>query len=362
MVVDSLIKGGKERRLVELLNGFRDTPTIHVLLVLLKDTIDYPEVYSIPGVEVKVLNRRIKKDPAVIFSLYNLSKKFEPEIIHSWGATPSIYAVLVAKFMGIRFINAMITNAICKKGSKNWLAARLTFPFSDKVLSNSIAGLIAYNAPKQKSNVVYNGFNFSRIKKILSPDEVKRKFGLKTKYVVGMVGVFTEKKDFETFVYSAMKILEDQSDITFLAIGGGPNLEKTKKFILPKFRDKILLLGNQDDVESIVNIFDIGILTSNYKFAREGISNSIMEYMAFGKPVIATRGGGTNEIVLDNETGFIIESGSIKQLVESIEYLLGNPAEAKLMGQKGRQRVNNVFSIDNMVNGTIEIYNDLETK
>ena len=60
-------------------------------------------------------------------------------------------------------------------------------------------------------------------------------------------------------------------------------------------KDKIIFLGKIANVENIINIFDIGILITNSKVHGEGVSNSIIEYMALGKPVIATRGGGTDQ-------------------------------------------------------------------
>ena len=85
------------------------------------------------------------------------------------------------------------------------------------------------------------------------------------------------------------------------------------------------LLGRQSDVESIINISNICVLTTNVKIHGEGISNSILEYMAMGKPVIASCGGGTNEIVEDAVTGFLISPLSPRELAEKIEILIDNP-------------------------------------
>ena len=105
-----------------------------------------------------------------------------------------------------------------------------------------------------------------------------------------------------------------------------------------------------------MNIFDIGVLLSNPDIHGEGISNSIMEYMALGKPVIASIGGGTSEIVLDGETGFLIEPKNPKQLAERIDYLLSNQTVAKKMGESGRKRIQQHFSLDKMVNETYNLY------
>ncbi|MCF6296596.1 MAG: glycosyltransferase [Flavobacteriaceae bacterium] len=88
----------------------------------------------------------------------------------------------------------------------------------------------------------------------------------------------------------------------------------------------------------------------------EGISNAIIEYMVFEKPVIASDGGGTNELVIDGNNGFLVEQQNIEQLVEKIEYLLENPKIASEMGKKGRIRIEKHFSIDTMIKQTVKLY------
>ena len=91
----------------------------------------------------------------------------------------------------------------------------------------------------------------------------------------------------------------------------------------------------------------------------EGISNSILEYMALGKPVIATSGGGTNEIVADLKTGFLIGTSNPEELAEKIELLLDNVKLREGMGLAGKEWIVKYFSIDLMINKYINLYNDL---
>jgi len=85
-------------------------------------------------------------------------------------------------------------------------------------------------------------------------------------------------------------------------------------------------------------------------------SNSIMEYMALAKPVIATNGGGTCEIVVDGVTGFLIEPHLTDTLTEKVEYLLNNKDTARSMGKAGGERVFNEFNLDRMTNNYLELY------
>ena len=108
-----------------------------------------------------------------------------------------------------------------------------------------------------------------------------------------------------------------------------------------------------------MNILNIGVLLSNMSCHGEGISNSIMEYMALEKPVIATDGGGTKELVIHGENGFLIKEKNIKILVEKIEYFIDNPKQACEMGKKGKNRLEKYFSIKRMVDETFQLYTDL---
>jgi glycosyltransferase involved in cell wall biosynthesis len=88
----------------------------------------------------------------------------------------------------------------------------------------------------------------------------------------------------------------------------------------------------------------------------EGVSNSILEYMALEKPVVATIGGGTSEIVIDNETGFLINPSNPKELADKLGILLENKSLRTRMGSAGKKRVIDEFSVEKMVNKYIDLY------
>ena len=174
-----------------------------------------------------------------------------------------------------------------------------------------------------------------------------------------MVATFSDNKDYETYISAAKMIFQKRNDVTFLAIGDGENLEKCKKMVKPQFQDRIRFLGKQNDVESIINVFDVGVLSTNTKVHGEGISNSIMEYMALSKPVVATRGGGTNELIEEWVTGFMVPSGDYNKLSHWIEHLLTNMQLAEQMGKAGKKRLKDYFSMKNMIESYIALYNGL---
>ena len=114
-------------------------------------------------------------------------------------------------------------------------------------------------------------------------------------------------------------------------------------------------MGRKRDVETFINIFDIAVLSSH----TEGISNAILEYMALGKPVIASRGGGTSELVLDNVTGFLTQPCAANAMYEKILLLLENKKLRLKLGNMGRERIMNEFNFRKMLNSFFKIYNTL---
>lgn len=358
--IDTLRSGGRERQLVELLKGLGTFKGIESELIVMSDNIHYIYLDDLK-IPVHKLLRRSKKDPRIFFKLYKLLKKIQPEILHSWGSMCSIYALPAVKILGIKFVNGFLRNAPPKlsMGNENWLRSKLTFPFSDAIVANSKAGLKAYEAPPKKSYYIYNGFDFNRTRNLAGPEVIKKKYQITTEKVVGMVASFTDKKDYHTYIDAAQFVLTKRNDITFIAIGDGENLETIKKRVPDKFKDYIKFPGKLNDIESLVQLMTIGVLISSY--TGEGISNSIMEYMALGKPVLATDCAGNRELVIDGATGYLVQSGDVTELSKLMLYLLDNPELANKFGEAGAKRLKNMFNLERMTEDYHALYRQLIT-
>ena len=161
-------------------------------------------------------------------------------------------------------------------------------------------------------------------------------------------------KDYSTYIKGALMILSKREDITFLCIGDGEDI-KFQEMVPTQNKEHILFLGEQSDVESIMNICDIGVL-STYT---EGISNALLEFSALGKPVITTYGGGNIELVIHDKTGFMINQKSPDELAEKIELLLNDKESRLSLGCEGRKKVANDFSMERMIADFIFTYKEL---
>jgi len=355
-LIDSLSSGGKERQLVEVLKFFSRQNEIYCHLVVMSDDIHYTYLDDL-GIKIYKVLRKSKKDISVFLTLYRIAKELNPKIIHSWSSMCSVYALPAVKILGIKFVNGFLRNAPpnLKVTDKEWIRAKLTFPFSDIIAANSIAGLKTYKVPANKSVCLHNGFDFARIEGLDAIETVRKRFDIKTRHVVGMVATFSENKDYKTFIDAAQLVLEKRKDVTFMAIGDGDYFEAIKKRIKPEFLDNFRFPGKQKRVLNIVNTFDIGVLTT----FTEGISNSIMEYMALKKPVITTDCGGNRELVEDERTGFLVKPESPLQIADKILLLMKNKVLAEKLGQNGYEKLKNEFNLENMGKNFLQLYNRL---
>ncbi|MCK5059330.1 MAG: glycosyltransferase, partial [Candidatus Aminicenantes bacterium] len=358
--LDSLRAGGKERQAVELLKQLSAKQDFKFELLLMKKGIHYKEVNDL-NIKINYLYRRNIFDISVFFKLFKILKKIEPSILHTWSTITALYAGPVARLLKIKNICGSVRGATnVKTHFKSRLINKTGFLFADKIIANSYAGILSRNLKdSKKAMCIHNGFDFSRIRNLEKHKDIREKFSIKSDKIIGMVGSLDDRKDNEIFINAAKQILKKRRDVTFLVVGDGPKLEYLKSLVEKKDRGHIIFTGRQDEIESIVNIFDIGVLTSKNEFFREGISNSIMEYMALEKSVIATDSGGNSEIVEDKITGFLVRPKDLDALLGKIDYLLDNPGIAEKMGKAGRVRIEKEFNIEKMINSFIELYKGL---
>lgn len=345
--------GGKERRLMELMKELKNHPEIEFELVLMSNDIHYKEVLDL-DIKIHYLIRNTKKDILTFYKFYKICKSFNPDIVHCWDSMTAVYSAFTCKLLGIKLINGMITDAQIPGSlfASNKIRSLLTFPLSNIIVSNSQAGVYAYAAPVKKSRVIFNGFNFIRTQNLIPSELVRNELGISTRFVVGMVASFSRYKDYKTYYSAAQMLLERGYDITFLAIGNETDSLQSRSLIKDEFIRNFRLLGKKSGIESYINVMDVCVLATY----TEGISNSILEYMALAKPVVATDGGGTKELVIQNVTGFLVQPSTPHEIVNCVEQLLNNPALRIEMGMRGKNRIHEVFSIESMVHNFIDLY------
>ena len=154
-VIDTLGSGGKERRLTELLKALKSSNKIDFELVVMSEDIHYSEIRDL-GITIHSIIRKTTKDFSVFRKFYLLIKQNRPDAVHCWESMTAVYLPPVCRLLRCPLINGMVTNVPLRQNifNRHWLRARLTFPFSDKIVSNSKAGIRAYRVPASKGFVI----------------------------------------------------------------------------------------------------------------------------------------------------------------------------------------------------------------
>ena len=360
--IDALRPGGKERQLVELIKGLVRRGDVECRVVCVdREGKLYIDLLKDLGVPVTTGLRQARWDITAFYALYSLVRKYRPDVIHTYDWMSSFYVLPLAKLMGLPLINGSIRNSFPAKGLRSRFQ-QVLLNAADYRVANSYAGLESRGLSEQdaRSLVIHNGFDFSRLDPVKRPpargDEKERTPASarppeNRKKVIGMVARFAPTKDQATLIAAAKKLSSRRNDVEFVLVGDGKRLEACRQ--MAGGVESIRFLGQRQDVEQIVSGFDVGVLSTRH---HEGISNAIMEYMALGKPVIATDAGGNRELVRDGETGFIVPPGDARAITAKIEYLLTYPNTAVRMGEAGEARLRSEFSLAGMVDKTFQVY------
>jgi glycosyltransferase involved in cell wall biosynthesis len=349
-VIDSLRAGGKERQAVALLRGLAARGHEVKVISMGVDNF-FASALENANIPIHFVVRRGKADLSPWLAINRLVRTFRPHILHSTCWMTSLFSLPVCRLHGLPLVNGSIRNSFSKGGLK-WKIERLLLRLADARISNSLAGFHSRGFdPKSKGNhVVYNGFDRARVAmpdKAIVEEMHARSRGRR---IIGMVAQFKNDKDHHTFFEAAVRLLRRRDDVVFVTVGDGLNLKRYQSEY--SHESRILFLGRRTDVESIVSSFFIGVLAT----FTEGISNAIMEYMALGKPVVATDGGGTKEVLANGSTGFLVPVGDSEMLAERIAYFLDHPDEAAAFGGRGRDRIRDLFSAEALIRQTAAVY------
>jgi len=231
--------------------------------------------------------------------------------------------------------------------------------FGDMCIANSQAGLNAFGISPSRGRVVYNSFDPDRLP-LCTPLGLKKR----EHFTVIMVARMSPVKDYASFFAAAEQLANDEpAGWKFVAVGSGPDHDRLKTSSESLVRNGILYFSEPTlEVLPYVRQSDVGVLMTKPGLHAEGCSNAIMEYMACGLPVICSDSGGNRELVIDGVTGFIIAPEDVNGLVGRLRWLKNHPEEAQSMGEAGRQRIMNSFSVKRLVDDTLGVYNEVITR
>lgn len=175
--------------------------------------------------------------------------------------------------------------------------------------------------------------------------------------VVGIVANLRAVKGVDVFIRAAATVVTELKDARFLVIGDGLERERLKALTIELgLNSQVFFLGARADVPSLLHLLDVGVLASHF----ESFSNSILEYLAAGLPVVVTAVGGAREVVTEGLDGYIVRPNDADAMARRIVQLLQHPAGARAWPR--RQGLPSEFHIDAMVTAHEAFYYELLRK
>jgi glycosyltransferase involved in cell wall biosynthesis len=176
-------------------------------------------------------------------------------------------------------------------------------------------------------------------------------------YVIGMSAWFRPEKDHQLLLDAFIELCGFVPRARLVLIGNGPMFDHYRQWIADrKLDDRIRLAGAVDDVRPFLGALDVGCLVPRMN---EGFSNSVLEKMATGLPVIVTNIGGNKEAVADGENGFVIAPGDQRALLARLRTLHDDDSARQQMARESRQRVERLFSLQAMVQRHADLYQSM---
>lgn len=359
--VNSLSLGGVERRLSQLILGLGRL-RIHTLYCILNSNTRFidPDVkkYAIFFIVDSNTNKEL-----VIKRYSDIISDISPDIIHCWtmrqcNIINSINQELLQNRVYI--CGAVNSSYVYPQGSNHKKILDTCIEKADIIVSNSNAGIKAKQIPVEKSIVIKNGYDFNSDCVLNKTSNISLLSKIKHYDVcVFMACRICPEKDIDMFINLAKKYEHDNRFIFVLAGDGSSCTDSFFKEIHQQ--NNIMYIGFQQDIGTYINAADICVLLSNPPH-KEGISNFIMESMAHGKIVIATCGGGTNEIIKHEENGILINPHDLDRICHYLTEFANNRQLFKNIGLNAKKTIMTEFNLNDKVKEYLLLYEKMIEK
>lgn len=364
-IIYRLATGGLENGLVNLINNMPPERYRHAIICLTDSTNFRDRIRQI-DVPVIALNKSDGQNLGLHARLWRVLRSLRPNIVHTRNLSALEY-LIPAGLAGIpsRVHGEHGRDMYDLDGTKIKynLLRKVVKPFANHFIAVSadLADWLVETVGIRPERVaqIYNGVDTERF----SPKIGERSpigpegFVSHASIVIGTVGRMEPVKDQLTLVKAFIYLLDIEPDarkrLRLVIIGDGILRKEASKLLQEANATHLAWLpGERNDIPDIMRSLDLFILPS----LGEGISNTILEAMASGLPVVATRVGGNPELLEEGRTGTLVPPGDPVAMAEAIRTYLIDTNQLIFHGQSGRKRAETRFSMEKMVNGYMEVY------
>jgi glycosyltransferase involved in cell wall biosynthesis len=363
-LITSLERGGAENHLLALLTH-ADRQAFEVETAVLSGEGELVPIFRQAGIAVHLLRARNRFDPLALGRLVRLLREGRFDILHSHLFRADIYAGL----------------AVARLGERRPLLVS-TRHNDDRFFLNPFVGLVHYGVSARQDLIIAISDHIARFtvsRGVRHPERVRRVYhGLEPPvtqaleregqhirqelgigpdaFLVGNVGRLALQKG-QRHLIAAMPLLLERVPRARAIIAGGGDLEDYLRGLASDMgvAERVHVLGPRKDVPALMHAVDVFVMPSIW----EGFGLVLLEAMAAGRPIVASRVATIPEVVADGETGLLVPAGDPLALADALAQLAEDPDRAARMGEAGRERLRRQFSVEKMVGDTELLYREL---
>jgi len=319
---------------------------------------------------LNISGRDISFSPRLTRELAALVKAEKPDIVHTHGSLSGRIAARMRKIPVVYTKHGQV-----RTPDRRGIASSQAGPFTrlvNRVATRVLADRVIAVSDRVRKELEDSGIQPSMITVIpngidLSPYRQKAKRTSKAKaadadaqgkrsFLIGTVARLSPEKGIDTLLDAAKIVVTSYPSARFVIAGTGPlERELAQKVRDLRLENCVRMVGFVDNVPGLFSGLDLYVLPSD----TEGIPLALLEAMAAGLPVVATRVGGVPEVVVDGVTGFLVPPRQPKALAQAIVRLLVDPDLAKSMGASGRERAESMFDARVTAERTVQVYRDV---
>jgi sugar transferase (PEP-CTERM/EpsH1 system associated) len=367
-IVSHLGMGGTEHGVLKVMKGLGEYEFEHRICAVRAIDADFAARMDVAGRTYSAGSGR----PGFQFPMFRLRrimKQFRPHIVHTrnFGALEAIPAAMLAGVPAtVHSEHGYELEILRGLPFRRRMLCRAFYAMADAVftVTNDLGKYHSEQSglPVEKFRVLYNGVNTETF--LPRPEvSVRRKSELgipAERLVLGTVGRLVPIKDQRTLLRAAELLVRQNANVHVLVVGAGPELANLQAQVAAsaELPGRVTFSGASDRVAELLGAMDIFVLSS----ICEGMSNTIIEAMASGLPVVATRAGGNPELVKEDHTGCLFDPGDVRRLSELILRFTEDPDLRREFGRAARCRAVELFSLTGMIHRYRSLYVDLAAR
>ncbi|HEY9099987.1 MAG TPA: TIGR03088 family PEP-CTERM/XrtA system glycosyltransferase [Thiobacillus sp.] len=364
-IVHRFDTGGMENGMVNLLNTLPPERFRHSVIAL-TDYTDFRHRIHAQPVDFYALNRPPGRGLGWVVPMWKLLRQLKPDLVHTRNLA-ALEAQFVAACAGVRdTVHGEHGRDVFDLYGQNWkynLLRRAARPFVSHYIavSKDIETWLrlAIRVAPRKLHQIYSGVDNTQFcpREGSRPNVLPAGFADDNSIVFGSVGRMAEIKDYPTLVRAFIQLVREQPDraarARLVIVGEGPSRAVCTELLQAAGLSQLAWLpGERHDIAQVMQALDVFVLPSK----NEGISNTILEAMASGLPVIATAVGGNVELVEDEVNGILVQAGDVPDMAQALLQYLDTPAKIQEHADSARRYTEQRFSISAMAEAYATVY------